>query len=86
MDDSTFGEYVPGKGGGSISYNVQGLPDGLPAGTYATRVLNARWVVRRDGVLDWVVEMEFVGPAKDDEPCLFPLIKTDVSGGSDHGE
>ena len=53
-----------------MKVNLTGVPDDLPPGRHATRVVEARF----DGG-ELVVDLAYCGPYDDADPCLFPITK-----------
>jgi len=48
----------------SANYHINGVPDDLPPGDYSTRILDIKIVPCRNGDIDLVFELDYVGPAK----------------------
>lgn len=58
----------------SVEYRLEGVPDDLPAGTYATRVKDASIVGN-----EIQITLEFTGEINPNNPPLFPITKHEDS-------
>ena len=49
-------------------YHIQGVPEDLPPGEYATKVLWSDWITCRDGSTSLLIVLEYVGPVDTGKP------------------